>query len=128
MPKIVVSTVPKKDLIIVLTYLDKLSPQIHTKINRIKKNNFLYRNLRIVLQTKWKLIHFFKFKNKIPVFLRSAIVCKFKWGDCTLMAKYVSTEFLHLLETKWKGIMILQQNKITDFAIIHLVLTIFFLY
>ena len=76
MPKIVVSTVPKKHLIIVLTYLGKLLLQIHTKINRIKKNNFLYHNLRIVFQTIWKLIDFFKFKDKIPVFLHSDIVCK----------------------------------------------------
>ena len=66
MPKIVVTTLPKKDLITVLIYLGKLSLQIHTKINRIKKNNFLCRNLHIVFQTKWKLIDFSNLKIKFP--------------------------------------------------------------
>lgn len=66
MPKIVVTTLPKKDLITVLIYLGKLSLQIHTKINRIEKNNFLCRNLQIVFQTKWKLIDFSNLKIKFP--------------------------------------------------------------
>ena len=37
-PKPIVSTVPKKDLVIALPYLGKLSLQIHTRINRIMKN------------------------------------------------------------------------------------------
>ena len=80
--KIVVSTVPKKDLMIVLTYLGKLSLQIRTRINRVMRNKFPHCNLRIVFQTKCKLINFFTFKDKIPVFLRSGIVYKFKCGGC----------------------------------------------
>ena len=34
----VVSTVPKKDLMIVLPYLGKFSLQIRTRINRVMKN------------------------------------------------------------------------------------------
>ena len=36
--KVVVSTVTKKDLMIVLPYLGKLSLQIRTRINRVMKN------------------------------------------------------------------------------------------
>ena len=74
MPKIVVSTLSKNDLIIVLIYLGKLSLQIHTKINRIKKNDFLYLNLQIVFQTKWKLIDLSHLKIK---FLFSYILTLF---------------------------------------------------
>ena len=74
MPKIVVTTLPKKDLITVLIYLGKLSLQIHTKINRIKKNDFLYLNLQIVFQTKWKLIDLSHLKIK---FLFSYILTLF---------------------------------------------------
>ena len=80
--KVVVSTVPKKDLMIVLPYLGKLSLQIRTRINRVIRNKLLHCNLRIVFQTKCKLINFFTFKDKIPVFLRSGIVYKFKCGGC----------------------------------------------
>ena len=80
--KVVVSTVPKKDLIIVLPYLGKLSLQIRTRINRVMRNKLPHCNLRIVFQTKCKLINFFTFKDKIPVFLHSGIVYKFKCGGC----------------------------------------------
>ena len=42
--KVVVSTVPKKDLMLVLPYLGKLSFQIRTKINRVMKNKLLHCN------------------------------------------------------------------------------------
>ena len=76
--KVVVSTVPKKDLMIVLPYLGKLSLQIRTRINRVIRNKLPHCNL----QTKCKLINFFTFKDKTPVFLRSGIVHKFKCGGC----------------------------------------------
>ena len=69
--EIVVSTVPKKDLIIVLPYLGKLALQIRTRIYQFQTN---------VFQTKCMLINFFTFKNKIPVFLRSGFVHKFERG------------------------------------------------
>ena len=80
--KVVVSTVPKKDLMIVLPYLGKLSLQICTRINPVMKNKFPHCNFRIVSQSKYKLIDFFTFKDKIPVFLRSGIIYKFKCGGC----------------------------------------------
>ena len=80
--KVVVSTVPKKDLMIVLPYLGKPSLQIRTRINPVIRNKLPHCNLRIVFQTKCKLINFFTFKDKIPVFLCSGIVYKFKCGGC----------------------------------------------
>ena len=80
--KVVVSTVPKKDLMIVLPYLGKLSLQIRTRINRVMRNKLPHCNLRIVFQIKCKLINFFTFKDKIPVFLRSGIVYTFRCGGC----------------------------------------------
>ena len=44
-PKPVVSTVSKKDLIMAFSYLDKLSFQIRTRINRIMKNKLSYCNV-----------------------------------------------------------------------------------
>ena len=78
--KILLSKVPKKDLMIVLPYLGKLSLQIRTRINRVMKNKLPHCNFRIVFQSK--LINFFISKDKIPVFLRSGIVYKLKCGGC----------------------------------------------
>ena len=91
--KVVVSTVPKKDLMIVLPYLGKLSLQIRTRINRVMRNKLPHCNLRVVFQTKCKLINFFTFKDKTPVFLRSGIVYKFKCGGCN--ATYYSKTKRH---------------------------------
>ena len=77
-PKLVVSTVPKKDLLIALPYLGKLSLQIRTRINHIMKNKLPYCNVRFVFQTKCKISNFFTFKDKIPSFLHSGIVYKFQ--------------------------------------------------
>ena len=80
--KVVVSTLPKKDLMIVIPYLGKLSLQIRTKINRVMKNKLPHCNFRIIFQSKCKLINYFTFKDKIPVFLSSGIVYKFKCSGC----------------------------------------------
>ena len=78
--KVAVSTVPKKDLMIVLPYLGKLLLQIRVRNNRAMKTKLLYWNFRIAFQSKCKLINSFTFKDIIPVFLRSGIVYKFKFG------------------------------------------------
>ena len=67
---------------IVLTYLGKFSLQIRTRITRAVKNKPPHCNFRIVFQTKYKLINFFTFKDKFPVFLRSGILYEFKCGGC----------------------------------------------
>ena len=79
-PKPVVSSVPKKDLLIALPYLGKLSLQIRARINCIMKTKLPYYNIRFVSQTKCKINKFFTLKDKIPSFLRSGIVYEFQCG------------------------------------------------
>ena len=93
-PKPLVSTVPKKNLVIGLPYLGKLSLQICLRINCIMKNKLPYCNIRFVFQTKCKISNFFTFKDKIPSFLRSGIVYKFQCGSCN--ATYYGKTKRHL--------------------------------
>ena len=81
-PKTVVSTVTTKDLMIVPVSLGKLSLQIHTRTNHAMKNKLPYCYLWIAFKTKCRLINFFTFKDKIPVFLPSDTAYKFKHGGC----------------------------------------------
>ena len=67
---------------IVLPYFVKFLLQIRTRINHVMKNKLPHCKLQIVFQTKCKLINSFAFKDRIPVFLLSGIVYKFKCGDC----------------------------------------------
>ena len=117
-PKIVVSTVPRRDLMIALSYLDKLSLQIRTRINRVMKNKLPYCNFWIIFRVKYTSINFFTIKDKITVFLRSGIVYKFTCRVASMLpimaklsailkSKSVNTlEFLLLLEREWKGMTI----------------------
>ena len=134
-PKPVVSTVPKKNLVIDLPYLGKLSLQIRIRINRIMKNKLSYCDIQFVFQTKCKISNFFTFKDKIPSFLRSGIVYKFQCGSCN--ATYHGKtkrhfkvrmcehwEFLHSLGKELKVMMIPPLKDIFYSAITHLILKI----
>ena len=93
-PKPVTITVPKKDIIMALPYLSKLSLQIRTRINCIMKNKLPYFNVPFVFQTKCKISNFFTFKDKIPSLLRSGLVYKFQCGSCN--ATYYGKTKRHL--------------------------------
>ena len=134
-PKPVVSTVPKKNLIIILPYLSKLSLQIRTRINRVMKNKLPYYNVQFVFQTKCKISNFFTFKDKIPSVLRSGIVYKFQCGSCNatyygktkryFKSECVNTwEFLHSLGKVLKEMMILPLKNTFYSAITHPILKI----
>ena len=134
-PKPVVSTVPKKNLVIALPYLGKLSHQIRTRINRIMENRLPYCNIRFVFQTKCNISNFFTFKDKITSFLRSGIVYKFQCGSCNatyygktkrhLRSECANTwELLHSLEKELKVMMILPLKNIFYSAITYLILKI----
>ena len=81
-PKPIVSTVPKKNFVIDLSDLGKLSLHIRTGINRITKNKLPYCNIRFVLHTRCNISNYFTFKDKIQSFLRSGIVYNFQCGSC----------------------------------------------
>ena len=71
-PKPVVSTVPKKDLVIALPCLGNMPLQIRTRINCIMKNKLPYCNIRCF--PKCQISYFFTFKDKISSFLGYGIV------------------------------------------------------
>ena len=83
-PENIISTVPKKYLVIALPFLGKLSLQIRTRINRIMKYKLPYCNIRFAFQTKCKISNIFTFKDRIPSFSRPDIIYKFQCGGCNL--------------------------------------------
>ena len=114
MQKVVVSIVPKKELMKVLPYLGKFSLQIRTRIYCVMKNKLPHSNFQIVFQSKCKLINFFTFKVKFifsyvlallinlsVVALMLPVMAKL---SAILKLECVNTlEFLLLLEIEWKG-------------------------
>lgn len=66
----------KKDLIIVLPYLGKLSFQIRTRIDCVMKNELIYFKFRIVFQSESKMINFSHSKRKYLFSYVLALVIK----------------------------------------------------
>ena len=75
-----VSTNLKKELVIALPYLDKLSFEIRKRINHIEKNKHQYCYVLLVLQNNLKISDFFTFKDKNLSSFYSDITCKFQCG------------------------------------------------
>ena len=77
--KVVVTTVPKKDLMIVLPYLGKVSLQIRTRINRVMKNRLPHAIFELYsrVSASWSISSHSKTK-----FLFSYVL-KFKRGGCS---------------------------------------------
>ena len=133
--KPVVSTVPKKNLIIALPYLGKLSLQIHTRINRIRKNKLPYCNIWFVFQTKCKISNFVHFKTKCHLSYILALFTNFSVVaailritaklSVILKSECVNTwEFLHSLGKESKVMTILPLKNIFYSVITHQILKI----
>ena len=93
-PKIAKLTVPKKEILLILPYIGKISLQIRTKIDKVFKEFLPYCNLRIVYHSNCRLKTFFPFKDSIPKLLRSGIIYKFQCSGCN--ATYYGKTIRHL--------------------------------
>ena len=116
--EVVVSTVPKKDLMIVLPYLGKLLLQICTRINRVMKINSptAIFELHSRLSATWSVFSHSKIKFLFSYVLALFIHLSAVAAMLPIMAKLrailksecVNTlELLLSLEREWKGITIL---------------------
>ena len=134
-PKPVVSTVPKKILVIGLPYLGKLSLQMRTRINRIMKNKLPYCNIRLFSRLSPRLVTFLHLKTKfhrsyvlalftnfsvvaamLPIMAKLSVILK---SECAN-----TWEFLHSLGKKLKVMMIPRLKNIFYSAITPLNLKI----
>ena len=70
-------TLPKKDWIILLPYLEELSPKKLTRIYCIVQHKLFHCNLRFIFQTKCKIGSFLKFKDIFASFIRFNIFYNF---------------------------------------------------
>ena len=80
--KILEYTVPKKELFIVLPYLGMSSLCLRTRLQKSINSNISFCKIKIIFKSSTRLANFFRFKDKIPLCLRSNIVYKFTCGRC----------------------------------------------
>ena len=77
-----VTTVPKKDFMIVLPFLGTTSWRIRNSLVRSFRHLLPFSNLRIVFKTSRKLSSCFSFKDKFPKSLLSGVIYKFSCAGC----------------------------------------------
>ena len=81
-PKRSVATVSKKELLLLLPYLGKLSLQTRTQLSKLARDCLPFCKVNFVFKTTVRLSNFFKYKDKICKDLCSGVVYKFACGGC----------------------------------------------
>ena len=92
--KPVTLTAEKKDLVIVLPFLDKLSLDLRTHLKKSRSKNLPFCKIRVIFKSSTHISNFFQFKDKMPYCLCSNVVYKFLYGRCN--APYYSETCRHL--------------------------------
>ena len=98
--------VPKRRLFIMSPYLAITSLYLRTHLQRSINSNISFCKIKIIFKSSTRLANFFRFKDMIPLRLRSNIVYKFTCGSAMLpimlkhpailKLKLVNTQLFHL--------------------------------
>ena len=80
--KPVTLTAEKKDLVIALPFLGKLSLDLLTRLRNSISKNLLFCKIRVFFKSSTRIPNFFQFKDKMPYCLHSNVVYKFSCGRC----------------------------------------------
>ena len=80
--KVVCSTVPKKELTIILPFLGTTSFKVKNELIKTIKKNVPLCTLKIVYKTSRRLSSCFMFKDQFPKSLMSGVIYKYKCATC----------------------------------------------
>ena len=83
-PKQIIPTVPKKELLVVLPYLVTFSLNLRKRLNKSVSKSLPQCNIKVIIQSKSRLSSFFKFKDFIPLNLRFHLIYKFQCSHCDI--------------------------------------------
>ena len=83
-PKQIVPTVPKKELLVVLPYLGTFSLNLRKRLYKSVSKSLPQCNIKVIFQSKNRLSSFFKIKDSIPLHLRSHLIYKFQCSNCNI--------------------------------------------
>ena len=81
-PKQIVPTVPKKEMLVVLPNLGAFSLNLRKRLYKSVSKSLSQYNIKVLFQSKNRLSTFFKFKDSIPLHLRSHLNYKFQCSNC----------------------------------------------
>ena len=86
-----IPTVPKKELIIILPCLGKMSQIVKTRLTKTMNKHMKFCKLRVTFQTNNKLRNYFRFKDFVPETLWSKLIYKFSCRSCA--ASYIGKTY-----------------------------------
>ena len=90
-PKQIVPAVPKKELLVVLPYLGTFYLILRKRLYKLVSKSLPECNVKDIFQSKNRLSSLFKFKDSIPLHLRSPLIYKFQCSNCDI-TYYCETE------------------------------------
>ena len=91
----IITTVPRKDVHIVLPYLGRYSMIIRRNLQSLFKQHLCHCKLNIVFKTSTRVSHYFRFKDKYPSVLKSNIVYKYTCRNCNI--SYIGKSLRHTI-------------------------------
>ena len=83
-PKQILPAVPKKELLVILPYLGTFSLSLRKRLDKSVSKSLPQCNIKVIFQSKNRLSSFFKFKDSIPLHLRSHLIYKFQCSNCNI--------------------------------------------
>ena len=83
-PKRILITVPKKDVLIVLPFLGQFSLNLRSRLYNCFNKTLPQCNIKVIFQSKNRLSDLFRLKGSISKELRSHIVYKFLCSNCNI--------------------------------------------
>ena len=90
-PKQIIPTEPKKELLIVLPYLGTFFLNLRKRLYKSVSKSLPQCKIKVIFQSKIRLNSFFKFKDSIPLRLCSHLIYKFQCSNCNI-TYYSETE------------------------------------
>ena len=83
-PKHIVLTVPKRELLVILPFLGTFSLNFRKHLYKSVRKSLPQCNIKVIFQSKNWLNNLFKFKDSIPLYLRSHLIYKFQCSNCNI--------------------------------------------
>ena len=83
-PKQIVSTVPKMELLVVLPVLGTFSLNLRKRLHKLVNKSLPQCSIKVIFQSKNRLSSLFKFKDSIASYLCSHLIYKFQCSNCNI--------------------------------------------
>ena len=82
--KQIVPTVPIKELLVVVPYLGTFFLNLRNRLYKSINKSLPQYNIKVIFHSKDRLSSFFRFKDSIPLYLRSHLIYKFQCSNCNI--------------------------------------------